>query len=418
MLPFPYNIGASNGIDVITNTITWNAGDSPVFLSNSIEIAPDTRLRIESGVEVRLDAEVGIQVKGELIVQGSKDEPVIFTSNISDPIFPDYWADIRLHADSVGREHQVRWAIFRGADSALVVSSASVLVEDSVFDTCRYGILSRADARVDVTRTTFHNNSALGLEWQTGADGIARDCVFTDNVVGVYCFKNVTPRIVDCTFTGNYHHLSFAEGANATVVRSTLSNATAEHFECYWSSAPLFEDVTIEEDEDARVFLRNDCRPRFLGGTSVTKLRVDTTDGQSYAVALTRIIIDVVDDRGRRLEGANVTLRGASGDILTNGTTRAQGRLTGGLMSLFTMDGSGAGDKENPHEVVVEWKGHSQTFIIDPTDLTTDRILELEMAISPPQPDSLDLIWWIAIVAVLIGASVGLAFIARQRGRS
>jgi hypothetical protein len=39
----------------------------------------------------------------------------------------------------------------------------------------------------------------------------------------------------------------------------------------------------------------------------------------------------------------------------------------------------------------VEWRGHNQTFRVDPRDLTNDQVLKLEMELSPPQPGGLDL---------------------------
>jgi hypothetical protein len=405
-------VGGADGDLVET---VWTEADSPVVLSSSIEIGPEERLRIDPGVQVRLDPDVGIQVKGELRVIGTETSPVTFVSNTTGPIVPDTWADVRLHADSVGREHLVRWAVFSGADAGLLVSAATVTVEDSVFDTCRYGILSRANATVDVIRSTFINNSALGLEWETGAKGTVRDSTFIGNVVGAYFFNGVSPTVENCTFIDNYHHLSFAQDANATVVGSTLENATAEHFECYWNSSPLFLDVTITGSDEARVYLRGGCRPRLFGGTPISTLRVDTTDNMSYAVAVVPITIMVMNDEGKLLEEANITLKGASGDVLAKGSTNAEGRLSGGYMSTYTVDAQGGLDRENPHTAVVEWRGHNQSFRVDPRDLSRERVLELELATSSPEPTEWDLLVWVTLVITFFLVGVVSGVLWRRR---
>jgi hypothetical protein len=238
-----------------------------------------------------------------------------------------------------------------------------------------------------VRNTQFVNNSVLGLEWERGASGLAANCEFIDNVVGIYCYEGSAPLIVDSTFDGNYHHISFSGGSNGTVRRCVLSNAIAESYECYNTSSPLFEDVTIvgDDGEDA-VHLRSGSHPRMVGGTSVSNLVVDAKDNASYVVAMTLITVEVRDEEGEKLKGANVTVMGASGDTFSEGATDTKGRLHGAMMSLYTVDGRGSLDRENPHTVLVEWKGNKQSFRVDPRDLNNDKVLKLEMDLSPPEP--------------------------------
>ena len=393
----------------------WTKEMSPIVLNVSIEIGEGTRLVIEAGVEVRLAENVGIQVKGELSVEGTEAEPVRFVPDTEGVVGPSMWADLRLHAKSAGHEHVIRWAIFKGADAAILVASTNASVEDCFFDTCRYGILARAEAVLDVTRSTFFNCSALGLEWETRATGVASDCTFDLNRVAVYCDQNVTPLIEDCTFTGNYHHLSFSRGSNATVRRCVLSGAIAEHLECYSDSSPLFEDVTILDAGDAMIVLRERCRPRFVEGTPISSVRVENLDEASYAISLSRIIVEVSDDGGDLLEGANVTISGASGQQFSRGTTGPGGRTANALMSLYTVNSTGGLDMENPHRVDVEWKGHSQIYYVDPRDVDSDRVLFLELATSQSVADLGG--WYILVIAMTSVIVAVLTTLRWRRGR-
>lgn len=394
--------------------VRWTLADSPVILNRSIEIDASERLVIEAGVVVQLDEDVGIQVKGELQVQGAVDSPVLFVPNTTGPIEANYWADLRLISTSEDLEHTLSYAVFQGADTALLVSSTTAVLDHCTFTQNRYGVLVRGDALMEANECDFVNNSVLGLEWETGATGRATSCTFLENVVGIYCYENVTPTVQGCHFEDNYHHLSFAKGGNATVIGCSFGPATAEMFECYWDSSPLFRGMDVTHPEDATVQLRNDSRPRFNGGTPISKIEVIASDSRSYAVNLATISIRVVDDTGKTLEGANLTLSGASGDVFTEGVTGADGLIKNAYMSTYTVGSPDGNDAENPHLVEVEWMGYAQTFRSTPRDLDREQVLILEMSISSPEPSSGN--WWINIVIILI-IGVVLMVVLVHRGR-
>ena len=405
--------GAADDPDQFDMEIHWTKEDSPVLLNESIEIDETTRLVIEAGVEVRFDPDTGIQIKGHLMVEGTAEEPVLFTANTTEPFGPDSWESIRLLSESAGRLHQVDYATFQGARTGLQVSSAEALVQDCNFTINRYGLVARGGAQVEVRSCDFINNSALGLEWEEGSGGLAVDCYFEDNVVGVYFYNSSEPQVVNCDFSANYPHVSFANGSDSTVRSCTFREAIAEAYECYKGSDPILEDVTIEGQEDDGIHIREVSRPRMVGGTPVSNLVVDSVDDTSYVIALAKITVEVRRDNGKRLEEANVTLSGASGAVFTRGATNDEGLLKGALMSMYTVNSNGGHDLENPHTVVVEWRGHNQTFRVDPRDLTNDKVLKLEMALSSPQPGGLDpfalsilIITLIIVIGVLVWRSL------------
>lgn len=391
------------------NVITWDPGEGPIILTETMDVPADTRLVIEANTMIMLDLNVSIQVRGQLVVQGTEARPVTFTTNSLDPVAPNQWGSIWLSSGSPGRSHTVDWAVVQGADKGLLISSTDAMVQDCLFYNNRYGLIAQAEAMVEVRGCQFINNSVLGLQWEKGAEGLAVDCEFRDNVVGIYCYMGSAPLIVDSTFDANYHHLSFSSGSNGTVRDCVLQNAIAEAYECYNYSSPLLEDVTISGagDDDA-VHIRSGSRPRMLGGTAVSNLIIDAKDNESYVVALTRISVDVTDEDGKNLKDANVTVIGASGDVFTSGTTNEEGRLDGAVMSLYTVDDRGSLDRENPHTVMVEWKGNEQTFRVDPRDLDNDKVLKLEMDLSPPEPGGWGLnpyvliLLFIAVVAIML----------------
>ena len=396
------------------HVITWSPDEGPIVIDETVDVDETTRLIIEAGVEVRFDPDTGINVKGHLRVEGTEGEPVMFTPNTTGPVVNDSWEGISLLSESTGRSHRVDHAMFQGAHTGLLVSSAEALVQDCTFDLNRYGMLARGIAEVEVRVCRFTNNSVLGLEFETGADGLVVDCEFEDNVVGIFCYKGSDPQIVNCVFRANYHHISFS-GSNGTVRSCTLRDAIAEAFECYDHSSPLLIDVIMEGLDDDGIHVRNASRPRMVGGTPVSQLGVDSKDNASYAIAMAWITVEVRDDDGKRLVEANVTLNGASGMTFSQGSTDDEGRLEEAMMSMYTLDSSGGLDRENPHMVNVEWRGHEQTFRVDPRDLDNDRVLKLEMDIGPPEPGGWGFIPNVLLLILISVIAISLAWWYTQR---
>jgi hypothetical protein len=401
----------------IYTDLNWTVDDSPVIINRSIEIAEGGTLRIGPGVEVLFDSETGIQVKGTLIVEGNETHHVRFAPNASGMAIPDFWEDVRLHSASAGNDHIIRWADFRGADAGLLVASTNATVEDSTFARCRYGIIARADARLEVRRSTFHNNTAVGIQWQAGSGGIATHCVFRDNRVGVYCLDHVAPEITDSIFRKNYHHASWAQNSTGAMRRCELFNSDAEALECYWNSTPFIVDVTISGSEAADLFLREGGWPRFIDGTPLSTWEVRANETTSYAIAGRWTNIEVRDHEGYALEGANVTLLGASGVEMGHGTTDAGGMVQRVFISLYTVGEEGGHDLENPHNLTVEWQNHTMSMNVTPREITSDNILLVVLDLSVPEEDEEGISIWLVTVVVIIAVAAIIAALVLWRRR-
>ncbi len=387
--------------------LNWTAADSPVIINRSIEIAEGGTLRIGPGVEVLFDSYTGIQVKGTLIVEGNETDHVRFAPNASGIAIPDYWEDVRLHSESAGNDHVIRWADFRGADAGLLVASTNVVVEDCTFGRCRYGIIARAEAQLEVRRSTFHNCTSVGIQWEASSGGIVTHCILRDNRMGVQCRDNVTPEVTDSIFKKNYQHASWTQNSSGTMRRSELKNSDAEAIECSWNSTPLFVDVTVSGSNAEDLLLREGGWPRFIGGTPLSTWEVRTNGSSSYAIAGRWTNVEVRDHDGNALEGANVTLLGASGVEMGHGTTDAQGMARRIFISLYTVGEEGGHDLENPHNLTVEWQNRTMSVNVTPKDITADNVLPVVMDLSVPEEDEEGSSpWLVAVVAVIVLAAL------------
>ncbi len=75
---------ATETVSGVESNTTWNAGEGPVVISGNFEVAKGTTLTIEPGVVVKFEAGggSGMTVNGKLVVAGTAENPVYFTSSL------------------------------------------------------------------------------------------------------------------------------------------------------------------------------------------------------------------------------------------------------------------------------------------------------------------------------------------------
>ncbi len=395
--------------------IEWTAASGPVVLASTFLVDVGETLRVGAGTEVRLDEGAGILVKGTLTVEGTESSPVTFRPNASGVVEPDSWEDVRLHADSAPNQHTVRWARFVGADAGLLVASCAARVVNCTFEACRYGIIARAGAQLDVEGSTFKLIAAACIDWEECEGGSAVRCTFEHNDgEGIYCNKGSSPTITACTFRDNYNHATFSQGSMAVVSQCVLEGSSAAAFECYWSSMPVLRDLTFTGPVTPEVLVSNGSRPRIVGAPPLTAWQVIPVDASSYCVAAVPVIVEVRDERGRRLEGVNVTVKGASGDLLSHGLTDADGRVGDMLIANYTKAAAGAGDRETPSLVTVTLGGITDTVDAKVGDIRDGRLV-IVLRLEPEGPEDAAAVLFTVLIVSVVTLGVALAVMARRR---
>ena len=79
---------------IISENTTWTKQNSPYILTNPVYIEPQATLTIEPGVIIKASGqEAGFSIAGNLIAQGTDQEPIIFTSLYD----PDYASSTNPH---------------------------------------------------------------------------------------------------------------------------------------------------------------------------------------------------------------------------------------------------------------------------------------------------------------------------------
>ncbi|MFC4449087.1 right-handed parallel beta-helix repeat-containing protein [Halorussus aquaticus] len=168
----------------VTADTTWSAEDGPYRVAADVTVEEGATLRIEPGTTVQLAEAITIRVEGNLSADGTRAEPIAFTTA---PEAPDRvrWASIRYEGRS-NSHLSLSHATVEMAENGLTVSSAAgrVSVADvTVRNVSRNGILvedTSRTPRLSVERSTFTDIGRRGVAVTPGM-GTVSDAAVVSN---------------------------------------------------------------------------------------------------------------------------------------------------------------------------------------------------------------------------------------------
>lgn len=118
------------------------------------------------------DGFIAFQGSGKLIVEGTKDKPVIFESDRLEPEFdfvPGQWTGIWLQAGTSG--HQIQNCIVRNSIIGIRVDSAADLTmrNTQIYNTSSSGLIG-IHAKITAENCLFYNNTGYSIQIEYGGD--------------------------------------------------------------------------------------------------------------------------------------------------------------------------------------------------------------------------------------------------------
>ena len=142
--------GTSVSGPITTNT-TWTLAGSPFVITGNVFVQAGVTLTIEAGVCVKAQSQLGINVDGQLIAQGTSAAPICFTTAVLPPS-PGDWAGILFSNTAVD-------AVFDGMGNYV---SGSIL-EHVVLEGAGYARppLQAASSAPFIHRNTIRQNSTF-----------------------------------------------------------------------------------------------------------------------------------------------------------------------------------------------------------------------------------------------------------------
>lgn len=170
----------------ITADTTWTKAGSPYHVTNGINVRAGVTLRVEPGVEVRTDADIGIVVNGMISAIGTLGEPILFTASTKQP---NGWNGLYISSQSPTAA-TLRHVImeFGGMPNLefgmLHNFGGGMNIRDSVFRNAgSSGIATPMSHRVEIVNTQFRNNGgpALRVFGNPKADALLQNLQATGN---------------------------------------------------------------------------------------------------------------------------------------------------------------------------------------------------------------------------------------------
>ncbi|MBN1186604.1 MAG: VCBS repeat-containing protein [Bacteroidales bacterium] len=170
----------------ISEDSIWTIDKSPYVVTGDLTVSSGVTLTIEAGVEVLFDGFYSITVNGNLLINGTSDENVLFTS-VYEP-GPGNWN--RIHFSSTGSGDLNYLTLQASTDGIHAENSNSIIINNSLFDeNSNYGIyLNSTSAIIKNTQVKNNGTGIYGISSSPEIDS----CTISDNEdYGLY-FNNST----------------------------------------------------------------------------------------------------------------------------------------------------------------------------------------------------------------------------------
>ncbi|MCL2779095.1 MAG: DUF5123 domain-containing protein [Polyangiaceae bacterium] len=230
----------------LNGNVTWTAAGSPYNLDGDVTIVAGSSLTIEAGVTVQVKkgdtansgtdkTKTELIVNGSLETQGTKENPVVFTSAEAGPATDD-WYGIRVLS---GGAMALRWTNFSYGSYCIDASpgtTGSVNVVGGRAESCAVGV-SLHDGAPIIDGMTVTKSTSYGFNVDT-ANAVLNNVISTGNSYGIYISQTTsassTVNIANATVANNTTDGVYGQKYNAAtsslsinIVNSIISNNKA-----------------------------------------------------------------------------------------------------------------------------------------------------------------------------------------------
>lgn len=144
---------------IIDTNSVWDPTGNPYIVLDSVIVDSSVSLRVDSGVVVKFNASSWMDVYGTLNVIGTKNAPVLFTSNSNPPQAGD-WSDLLFSSGSIGNLDYMRIEYANGIGNY----GDSLIINHSIISYSGYsGIWNDGIAKIYNSIICYNDNLAYGV---------------------------------------------------------------------------------------------------------------------------------------------------------------------------------------------------------------------------------------------------------------
>jgi len=207
---------------IISQDTTWTLADSPYIVTGGVVVNGGVTLTIEPGVMVRFDSGISLQINGKLIAEGTDDNKITFTSNLTSQAAGD-WGSITFADSSVDDEIEENETDTSGS----IVKYCNIEFGGDGSN----GLIQIDSSSPSITNSKITNSLSAGIYIDGGAPLI-------DNNTVINCTKGIY------------------SSANSIIVNNTLKNNI---YGAYLTSHETFSNNLISDNTSDGLYTTGGC---------------------------------------------------------------------------------------------------------------------------------------------------------------
>ncbi|MFH1762022.1 MAG: right-handed parallel beta-helix repeat-containing protein [bacterium] len=192
---------ASIGIEIsgiIDSNTVWTSAGGPVSISGNIIVKESIVLKIEPGVEVKVNGDFRLLVKGRLEARGTSQKPIKFYFGLSKSPKKSDWQGIQFFGKNAGGF--LSYCEIRNAYKNLI-RNCSPIIENCLLKSNSYAVYCSYSQGAKI-----YNNHITGNDYGVFCDyssPIIQKNKIINNLFGIYCILSASPIVGENTVANN-----------------------------------------------------------------------------------------------------------------------------------------------------------------------------------------------------------------------
>ncbi|WP_192879390.1 right-handed parallel beta-helix repeat-containing protein [Microbulbifer sp. A4B17] len=213
-------LDAEGGSAVIDNGLIGYLTEDTTLLANttytlvsSLHVKSGVTLTIEPGARIEVGGRFFLRVYGTLDAQGTSDNPIVFTSDESEPSVEDWYGIVVQSGGTVNLDYVT---VEYGDSGVYAVSGSTFSINNSTLQYFEFNGVYAYNASGSISNSTIQYAENAGVYLYRVADISVSDNTITDNKYGLIIKGHssgvTTPTITGNTITGNSSDGVYLEG--------------------------------------------------------------------------------------------------------------------------------------------------------------------------------------------------------------